>query len=105
MHRRGFLYLIQLVHAEPAHFGFDVFADVFGRWQEAPFRLDTVRHIHIEEEIRESKQSWPPCGRAYLDFNTQRRGVCGEVKDRVCQVGQRQSTAAVDVNHLIAAPP
>lgn len=37
-----FIYLIQLIHAEAAHFGFDVFADVFGRWQEAPFRLNTA---------------------------------------------------------------
>lgn len=35
----AFTDLVQLVHAEAAHFGFDVFADVFGRWQEAPFRL------------------------------------------------------------------
>lgn len=50
--RACFLYLVQLIHAEAAHFGFDVFADLFGRWQEAPFRLNTTstnrgRETHI----------------------------------------------------------
>lgn len=40
--RRRFVYLVELKHAEAAHFGFDVFADVFGRRQEAPFRLNTT---------------------------------------------------------------
>lgn len=44
-------------------------------------------------------------GWAYLDFHTQRRSVGGWVKDGEGEVGQGQSTAAVDVNHLVAAPP
>lgn len=44
-------------------------------------------------------------GAAYLDLHAQRRGVCGQVEDGVGEVGQRQGAAAVDVDHLVAAPP
>lgn len=36
---RGCSYLVVLVHAEAAHFGLDVSADMFGGRQEAAFRL------------------------------------------------------------------
>lgn len=34
-------YLVVLVHAVATHFGLDVFADMFGGWQETAFRLKT----------------------------------------------------------------
>lgn len=36
-------YLVVLVHTEAAHFGLDVFADMFRGWQEATFRLKPQR--------------------------------------------------------------
>lgn len=44
------------------------------------------------------------CVCVYLDLNTEWRSVCWLVEDWRRQVGQTESTAAVDVHHLITAP-
>lgn len=44
-------YLVVLVHAEAAHFGLDVFADMFGGRQEATFRL---KPQHTQNQLSNS---------------------------------------------------
>lgn len=38
-------YFVVLVHAVATHFGLDVFADMFGGWQETAFRLKTKHQL------------------------------------------------------------
>lgn len=44
------------------------------------------------------------CEPEYLDLDAEGRSVCRLVEDRICQVGETQSAAAVDVHHLVTAP-
>lgn len=44
------------------------------------------------------------CEPKYLDLDAEGRSVCRLVEDRICQVGETQSAAAVDVHHLVTAP-
>lgn len=63
---------------------------------------------HHQSNYSILKLSMPPekcgCMCAYLDLDAQRRCVCWLVEDWICQVGQTQSTATVDVHHLVTTP-
>lgn len=44
------------------------------------------------------------CEPEYLDLDAEGRSVCRLIEDRIRQVGETQSAAAVDVHHLVTAP-